>query len=420
MRTPDRALAVLQNRPAALARRRCRASPARLTTLRDISNPMSALPTVLLVDDGAQDRQLIGLVLRGAFGEVSIEEAADAAALARALSQGRFGLVITEHQLSWTRGAEVIALIRELRPEVPVVVLTASPLAEVALKLLHLGYDALVPKTSTGYAELGAVLNRLVAGSRRRALEHRPSDQGTIAAGVPRPRATDESAELAYVVSHDLRQPLNQVVRYLELIEEKAGARLEKSERELLAQARRGALRLETLVDGVHRYASAGKRGALTPISLEQVLVRVLERLADERQASQAEVTHDSLPTVQASAPQMDQLFSNLLANAFKFRGAKPARVHVGAQANGDHWRLSVSDQGIGIDPKDAERIFGLFQRLHTDSEYPGSGIGLALCKRIVARHGGRLWVDSMPGAGATFYWTLPTEAAANAAGAEE
>lgn len=368
---------------------------------------MSQLPTVLLIDDGADDRTLIGLVLRGAFGEVAIEEATDAPALARAMVDGRFGLVITEHTLPWIRAAEVLRLVRDLRPGVPVVVLTARPLSEAATELIHLRPDAVVPKTSTGLSDLPVVLRRVLQEA---------ADSPARAPGAE----VDAIAELAYVLSHDLRQPVNQMTRYLELIEQDAGKRLGKPEQELLAHARRGARRLETLVDGVLRYASVAHSVNFGPVSLEEVLARALERLAEERAASGAELTHDPLPTIEASAPQMDQLFHNLLANAFKFRGDAPARVHVAAEANGEQWHLRMRDHGIGVDRKDAQRIFGLFQRLHTENEYPGSGIGLALCKRIVARHGGRIWVESHPGAGATFHWTLAKHPAAGAARGEE
>jgi signal transduction histidine kinase len=218
---------------------------------------------------------------------------------------------------------------------------------------------------------------------------------------------------MAYVVSHDLRQPLTQVVRSLDQLADGAGTALGAGERELVTVARRGARRLETLVDGVESYARIATGGAPEPVALEPLLGRVLDRLADERAQTRAEITHDPLPTIEASAPQIEQLLQNLLANALKFHGERPPRVHVGFEPQGDGWHLWVRDHGIGLDPRDAERVFGLFQRLHTESEYPGSGIGLALCRRIVERHGGRIWVEGRPGKGATFHVTLPRAALA-------
>jgi two-component system, chemotaxis family, sensor kinase Cph1 len=119
-------------------------------------------------------------------------------------------------------------------------------------------------------------------------------------------------------------------------------------------------------------------------------------------------VTHDLLPTVVADDTQLTQLFQNLISNAIKFRGDQPPRVHLSAARNENEWVFAVRDNGIGVDPEYADRIFVIFQRLHTSADYPGTGIGLALCKKIVERHGGRIWVDSHPGQGATFYFTLP------------
>jgi light-regulated signal transduction histidine kinase (bacteriophytochrome) len=145
------------------------------------------------------------------------------------------------------------------------------------------------------------------------------------------------------------------------------------------------------------------------PTDAEVVLKRTLHSLVRAIEEAGAEVTHDPLPTVMADEAQLTQVFQNLIANAVKFRreDVQP-RVHISAEREGDEWLFSVADNGIGIDLEQAERLFQIFQRLHTREEYEGTGIGLALCKRIVKRHGGRIWVDSEPGEGSTFYFTLP------------
>jgi light-regulated signal transduction histidine kinase (bacteriophytochrome) len=143
-------------------------------------------------------------------------------------------------------------------------------------------------------------------------------------------------------------------------------------------------------------------------VSLEGVLGRALADLQVALEESGAVVTHDPLPAVAADASQMAQLLQNLIGNALKFRGAAAPRVHVSARRQEGEWRLAVRDNGIGIEPEYAERIFAIFQRLHTRDRYPGSGIGLAICRKITARHGGRIWVESGPGEGATFCFTLP------------
>jgi light-regulated signal transduction histidine kinase (bacteriophytochrome) len=151
-----------------------------------------------------------------------------------------------------------------------------------------------------------------------------------------------------------------------------------------------------------------GTRGAgFAPTDADAVLRVALENLQAAIRDAGAEVTHDPLPTVWADATQLIQVFQNLIGNAIKFHGDAPPRVRVSATLNGDDWVFAVADNGIGIDPQYFDRIFVIFQRLHSGDRYPGTGIGLALCQRIVQRHGGRLWVESTPGRGATFYFTM-------------
>lgn len=501
---------------------------------------MSLLPPVLLIEDDASDRELLSLVLKGAFGAVQLEVAGSAAEFARVMSAGQFGLVLTEHDLPWIRAGDVVRLMRDLKPGCPVVIVTSQPQEKAASELLHLGPDGLVPKTSAGYAGLPNVIRSALFRARRRAavasrdapyrhlvddlpiglfmasregtiLEANPALAGLLGFEGPedlarRPleklfasrqeveswftqlesssgvlvtqpqlrradggtlwvrlltwtapdrvaggrqiqgvvqdisetrtsqlelaartealaRSNEELKQMAYVVSHDLRQPLTQVIRYLDLLGEETGELLEEEARTFFDHARRGAANLERMVEGVLGLARIETQGGVfAPVDLDLVLARALEGLAEVQEAVEAEVISDSisLPTVIADESQMEQLFQNLLSNAFKFRGTDPPRVFVGVEEMAEHWHLWFQDSGIGIDPKHAERIFGMFQRLHTESEYPGSGIGLAVCRRIVARHGGRIWVDSQGERGATFHLTLAKQTAAQDADREE
>jgi signal transduction histidine kinase len=232
------------------------------------------------------------------------------------------------------------------------------------------------------------------------------------------PRSRAELEEMAYAVSHDLRQPLHQVIRLLDLLEQEAGQRMGDDAEALLDQARQSAQRLEGMVEAMLRCARIeSSNEAFGPVDLEAVLTRVLERLEPERDASGAEITHGPMPTVEGDEAQLEQLLQNLLDNALKYRARAKALVHVDAEEEADSWHLRVRDNGIGVAPKDAERIFQLFQRLHTAAEIPGSGIGLAVCRRVVARHGGRIWVESSSGKGSTFHFTL-AKRPASAAGA--
>ena len=167
---------------------------------------------------------------------------------------------------------------------------------------------------------------------------------------------------------------------------------------------------MQRLIQDLLAYSRVGTQGkAFTPINCEAILERTLANLHMAIAESGAVITHSPLPMVMADDVQLTQLFQNLLGNALKFCEETPPRVHIAAERQGAVWVFAVRDNGIGIEPQYAERIFVIFQRLHRRSAYPGTGIGLAICKKIVERHGGRIWVESEPGKGATFYFTLPT-----------
>jgi PAS domain S-box-containing protein len=221
-------------------------------------------------------------------------------------------------------------------------------------------------------------------------------------------RSNADLAQFAYVASHDLKEPLRAVSGCVGLLKGHYEGKLDEQSGEYMTHIVDGAARMETLIDGLLAYSRVGTRGGeLQPVEGAKALGTALQNLAAAIEESGAVVTCDALPTVRGDAQQLGSLFQNLIGNALKFRREAPPRIHVSAERNGTHWRFSVRDNGIGIAPQYFERIFGVFQRLHTRREYPGTGIGLALCKKIVERHGGRIWVESVPGEGATFYFGL-------------
>jgi light-regulated signal transduction histidine kinase (bacteriophytochrome) len=178
-----------------------------------------------------------------------------------------------------------------------------------------------------------------------------------------------------------------------------------------MAFAVNGAKRMYVLINDLLSYSRVGTQAkALTRTDCEETLVKTLATLQVAISESGATITHDDLPTVLADETQMGQLFQNLLGNAIKYRAERPPNIHVGCKRNGESWLFSIRDNGIGIDPQYSERIFVIFQRLHTREEYSGTGIGLAICKKIVERHGGRIWIESEPGQGTICYFTLPVE----------
>src|SRR5580658_543329 len=223
-------------------------------------------------------------------------------------------------------------------------------------------------------------------------------------------RSNDELQQFAYVASHDLQEPLRMVASYTQLLAKRYKGRLDSEADEFIAFAVDGCNRMQALIQDLLAYSRSGTNGkALREVSSEKALKDALSNLRATIQESGALVTYDSLPAITSDDTQLVQVFQNLVGNAIKYRSAEVPQVHVSATRNGgNEWIFSVRDNGLGIDPQYFERIFILFQRLHGRDEFEGTGIGLAICKKIVERLGGRIWVESQPEKGSTFYFALP------------
>ncbi len=222
-------------------------------------------------------------------------------------------------------------------------------------------------------------------------------------------RSNADLKKFAYVASHDLQEPLNQVANYVQLLEMRYGEQLDQDASEFINFAVDGVTLMQTLIDDVLAYSKVDVQAAeLTFTDTQEALDRALANLRRRIIENQARVTVEPLPSVMANSTQLMQVFQNLIGNALKFRSSAPPEIHIGAQRLENEWLFSVKDNGIGIDHQFFERIFVIFQRLHTRDEYTGTGMGLAICKKIIEGHRGKIWVESEPAQGATFFFTIP------------
>ncbi|RQG92293.1 sensor histidine kinase [Natrarchaeobius chitinivorans] len=252
------------------------------------------------------------------------------------------------------------------------------------------------------YRDVERMLNTLVDRSRARA------ELNETVAELE--ESNERLRRFAYVASHDLQEPLRMISSYLQLLESRYADELDEEAREFIDFAVSGSDRMREMVDGLLAYSRIDMdESDFEPVDCDAVIDDVLASLQVRIEETDATISVDELPTVVGDPQQLEQLLSNLVSNAVKYSGDEPPRVEIAADRQGDRCVFSVSDDGIGIDSEYVDQIFEIFNRLHSNDEFPGTGLGLSLCRKIVDNHGGDIWVDSEPGDGATFYFTLPT-----------
>jgi len=222
-------------------------------------------------------------------------------------------------------------------------------------------------------------------------------------------RSNEDLENFAYFASHDLQEPLRGINGFLTLLQKKYSEQLDAKANEYINYAVDGANRMSQLINDLLRYSRLGRKDwSFKPTELGHVLAEALKNLKNAIEEASAEITCDDLPALVVDPAQLMQLFQNLIGNAVKFRSPeRPCKIHIGCRRDGANWEFSVKDNGIGIEPEHYDRIFLIFRRLHTRPKYPGTGIGLAICKRIVERHSGRIWVESKTGEGSIFHFLL-------------
>ena len=361
---------------------------------------------VLILAPVGRDAQLLAATLAGL--KIDSEIAADGDLLLVKLREGAGGAIIAEEAL---KGDNVKALAewQTSQPpwsDIPFIILTSTgrptPQSERrAQELLTLGNVTLIERPVRPETVQTAV--RAALRARQRQYEMRSRQEELI-------RANSDLEQFAHSASHDLKEPIRSISVYTELIKKHYGQFLDHKGAEYLEFVRSGAARMETLLEDLLAYAQASSIPDEIPDAIDATdpLDAALENLAGSIRDSSARIETGEMPLVRIRPGHLQQLFQNLVGNAIKYRSSAPPHVRVAARSEDGRWVFSVEDNGIGIAEEYKETIFGIFKRLHTNQAYSGTGMGLAICQRVVERYRGRIWVESQPGQGSTFYFTIP------------
>jgi light-regulated signal transduction histidine kinase (bacteriophytochrome) len=303
---------------------------------------------------------------------------------------------------------EALEVLRRAGLDIPLILVSGALGDVTAVECIKRGATDYVLKD--GLARLPEAVRRAL--QERHLLRLRRQAEEDLARKVEElARSNAELEQFAYIASHDLQEPLRMVATYTQLLAERYRGRLDENADKFIGYACEGALRMQALVQDLLAFSRVGRSGgACGCVNCNAALAEVLQSLGPAMKESGAVVTHGALPVVWADRSQVTQVFQNLIGNAIKFRGKEAPAISVQAEEVGRQWLFSVSDNGIGIAPEYAENIFVVFQRLHTRTEYAGNGIGLAICKKIIERHGGRIWVEAQAGRGSIFKFTMPCD----------
>ena len=263
--------------------------------------------------------------------------------------------------------------------------------------------------TASRQSDLDGTGVRRIQGVVRDITEHKAAHEALSRYSEDLARSNSDLQQFAYVASHDLQEPLRMVSSYTQLLARRYQGQLDADADEFIGYAVDGATRMQTLINDLLDYSRLGApEKSFEAVDCNGLLDQIVADLRPNIEESRAEISYSNLPTLNADRSQVAQVFRNLIGNAMKFRGEEPPRIRVSAGRLGAEWLFSVSDNGIGIEPEYADRVFVIFQRLVTREQYPGTGIGLAICKRIVENHGGRIWFESQPGKGTNFFFLIP------------
>lgn len=354
---------------------------------------------VLLVEDNAADGELMLHALRKGGFESEAEVVQTAEEFTQRIRTKKYEIVLADYSLPGWNGMETVTILGQEGVDIPVVLVSGALGDLKAVECIKQGAADYVLKDHL--ARLPQSVRRAIGEKELRDENRRTHEELT--------RSNRDLEQFAYVASHDLQEPLRMVATYTQLLAERYQGKLDETADKYIHYAVDGALRMQTLVKDLLAFSRVGRvQQAPQDTDCNRVVRSVVANLQAAIQESGARIRYRHLPTVFADQSELVQLFQNLIGNAIKFRRADPPEVRITAERNKNEWLFSVADNGIGIDPQHADDVFVIFKRLHTREEYPGSGIGLSICKKIVEHYQGHIWVESQPGQGSTFRFTWP------------
>jgi signal transduction histidine kinase len=361
---------------------------------------------VLLVEDDPADRDLILRELGKGEFEIAADVAGTADEFREEVRTNRPDVVLADYNLEQWRGTEALEILRQERLDIPLILVSGGLGDVTAVECIKQGVTDYVLKDSL--ARLSVALRGALKDKKAR--DERKQTQESLAQKVEElARSNADLEQFAYVASHDLQEPLRMVSAYTQLLADRYRGKLDDQADKYIHYAVDGATRMRSLIDDLLAFSRVGRQEtAIASTDCEGLVQRALENLRAAILESGAVITHGPLPRLMANGSQLQQVFQNLIGNAMKFRGSLAPVIEISAEKQGSEWLFSVADNGIGISAEHAGSVFVIFNRLHTRTEYPGNGIGLAICKRIIERHGGRIEALPHQGVGTVFNFTLP------------
>ena len=390
---------------------------------------MSGTDRVLLIEDKADDCRLMTLILRERLPHCTVDVAGDAVSFAEQLAGGGFSVAVVSQDLTWADASQALTALRRHHPRCRLFMLADQDTWPQTLLAEQRTALEVLPRTSGGLLALPERIRTSICRSGEETAEESSSREPPpgetlpelrTKVGWPEPanrtlppktngeRSREELEELAYALSHDLLGTVHLLSQYAGLLQERYQGRLDTEADRYLGHLLSSSERLQGMIDAVLEYLRSGRQDTDSgPVDFGGVVTEAVRHLGAVVEEVKARIEWNALPTLASSRHQMVQLFQNLLANAIKFRREAPPHIEITAEEHANEWKFAIKDNGAGIDTDNQQRIFGLFHTIGTSAQSQGKGIGLAMCKRIVERHGGRIWVESRLGEGSSFYFTI-------------